>query len=542
MASKNNSVKDVLFGRSVREKILQGVKVLADAVGTTLGPKGRNVLIDRGIDHPLITKDGITVAKSVSLPDRESDLGVRILREAAAKTGEEAGDGTTTATVLAEAIYSGGLQQLASGAAPIPLRRGIDKVVPLIIEELKKMYIPINDDNQIRQVGTIAANGETEIGEIMLQAFTKVGKDGVILIEESSRIRTVAELELIEGLQFDRGWVSYYMCNDFPEAIYENVLILISEKKLISARDLIKPLTIAQQGNRPVLIIAEDFSTEVINTLVVNRLKNGLAVVAVKAPGFGDRKHDMLEDIAAVTKAKIICDTTGVSLGDKFQKDSFGEAKKIIVRKEETIIVDGLGDPAEIQKRAQVVRDEIAKGKEEGMPQFQLEFLEVRLAKLTGGIARVSAGGATEAEMHERKDRLEDALYATRAAIAEGILPGGGVALLRAARRVVLDETKFTGDELHGAKLLLKALESPIRRISKNAGVSDDLVVARVLEEDGDMFGYNAATEKFEDLLVSGVIDPLKVVRSTLENAVSAAGTLLTTECMVVERSSEEED
>ncbi len=535
MADKKDPVKEVLFGQPVREKILRSVKILADAVGTTLGPKGRNVLIDRGKDAPSITKDGITVAKSIALADRESELGVRVLREAAAKTGEQAGDGTTTATVLAEALYSGGLQQLASGAAPIQLRRGIDKVVPLIIEELKRMHIPVDDDNQIRQVGAIAANGEVEIGDILLQAFKKVGKDGVILIDESPCTAGIAELELIEGLQFDRGWVSPMFCNDYPETIYDNVLVLLSEKRIASARDLIKPLTAAQQGDRPVILIAEDFSTEVINTLVVNRLRTGLKVIAVKAPGFGDRRRDMLEDIAVVTKATIISDTLGTGLGDKFHKEWFGEAKKLIVRKEESIIIGGAGESAEIEKRAQLIRDEITKAKEEGLPDYQREFLEVRLAKLCGGIARVNAGGATETEMNERRDRLEDALYATRAAIAEGIVPGGGVALLRAARKVNLDELQLSGDELHGAKLLLKVLEAPIRKIAKNAGTPDDLVVHRVLESKENMFGYNAATDTFENLLESGVIDPLKVVRSALENAVSAAGTLLTTECMVVE-------
>lgn len=531
--------KKVLFDTDVRSKILTGVETLTKAVRTTLGPKGRNVLIDRGDDQPAITKDGITVAKSISLPDRESELGVRLLREASARTGEQAGDGTTTATVVAESIYKKGLQQLSSGAAPVALKRGIDKVVPLVVDKLNEMKLPADEDDQIRQVGTIAANGEDKVGDILLQAFKKVGRDGVILIEEG--IRESIELELIEGLQFDRGFVSPWFCNETSEALYEDVLVLISEKKINSGRDLVKILTEGQKANKPILIIADDYSQEALNTLVVNRLRSSFPIVAVKAPGFGDRKQDLMEDIAAVTGATIISDSLGTHLGDKFKTEYFGKVKKIIVKKEESILIGGAGDLDKVEERAQVVRDEIEELSGEPTLAHQKEFLEVRLAKLAGGIARVAVGGATEAEMLERKDRIEDALYATRAAIEEGILPGGGVALLRAAAAVDLDSLGLSGDELLGAKIVLEALESPVRQIAQNAGGSADLVVERVLEDGKFSFGYNAATGVFEDLLTAGVIDPVKVVRSALENAASAAGTLLTTECMVVELPQESE-
>lgn len=530
--------KDVIFEQQVRESLLEGVQILAKAVKTTLGPRGRNVLIDKGNDQPVITKDGITVAKSIVLKNRTQELGARLLRQAAAETGDNAGDGTTTATVLAEAIFSRGLQQVNSGAAPIALKRGLDKYTAKVVDFLKaKLSEPADDDVQIRQVGTIAANGEAQIGDLLLKALKKVGRDGTILLEEAQGFET--ELELIEGLQFDRGYLSAYFMTDpsTAEAVYEDVRVLVTSK-VNNPRDMIPVLKVAAADQKPLLIIAEELHADVLNLLIVNRLKGPMPVVAVKAPGFGDRQKDMLADLAAATGATLIDKAAGIELGEKFDAKYLGKADKVIVQREETVLLGGKGDPAEIEGRASIIRKEIEELKQ-AKQEIQREFLEVRLAKLVGGIARINVGGNTEAEMNERKDRVEDALYATRAAVEEGILPGGGVALFRAALQVGCVDLE--GEELLGAQLLKDALSSPMRQIVRNAGGSPDLVVEQLTKQlTGDQIGFNAATGEICNLVDAGVIDPTKVVRLALENAVSAAGTLLTTECMIVEAPEED--
>jgi chaperonin GroEL len=532
--------KNVFFSSEARDKILRGVKILSSAVKATLGPKGRNVMIDKGFENPAITKDGITVAKSIVLKDRAEELGVRLLREAAARTGDTAGDGTTTATVLAEDIYTRGLKHITAGVDPMALRRGIDRVVPLVVGFLKKNSVPVDNPEQIRQVGTIAANGEKQIGDLLVQALTKVGNDGVVVMEEAQGFDT--DIELIEGLQFDRGYLSpYFMTEVTGDAVYEDgVYILLSEKRIM-LRDLIPALQITHTQNKALLIIADELAADTLNMLVLNRAKNGMKIVAVKAPGFGDRKRDLLNDIAIATGATIVSDKTGVTF-EKFKQEHFGVANKVIVRREETIIVEGQGDPGKIEERAQFIRKEIEEAKQASST-IAIDFLETRLAKLTAGIARIKVGGATEAEMNERKDRVEDALHATRAAIQEGFLPGGGVPLYRAAKYILglLGDLGLTVDEMFGAKLLLDALESPIRQIALNAGVSPELI-AKEIENREFAVGYNAATGKIEDLVQAGVIDPTKVVRLELENAVSVASTMLTTECMVVEIQEEKND
>jgi chaperonin GroEL len=526
--------KNIVFSDEVREKISQGVKILATAVKTTLGPKGRNVILDRGHDAPVITKDGITVARSIVLPDRAQELGVRLLREATARTGDTAGDGTTTATVLAEALYIKGLRHIVSGVDPMTLKRGIDKTLPSVMSFIKSASIDVNSPEQICQVGAIAANGERQIGELLGQAFQKVGRDGIILLEEGRGFET--EIELIEGIQFDRGYLSPYFATDFGtgEAVYEDVLILLSDKRA-TARDLIPALTVATQLHKPLLIIIDELSGDALNTLLVNRLKQGLQIVAVKAPGFGDRKKDLLDDFAIATGATLVSERTNVTFTD-FKKEHFGHANKIVVKREETIILEGAGDSDKIEERAKYIRKEIEDAGIAGQSVAK-EFLEARLAKLVGGIARIKVGGATETEMNERKDRVEDAMYATRAAIQEGFLPGGGLVLLQAARTVTkqLGSLNLSTDEMLGAKVLLEALESPIRQIAINAGVAPDRIVDSLNQIADTKIGYNAATGVTEDLVAAGVIDPTKVVRLALENAVSIAGTMLTTECMVVQ-------
>ena len=540
MAMKN---KEVLFGDEARNHILQGVILLAKAVKITLGPKGRNVIIDRGLqDLPTITKDGITVAKSIQLENPMQALGVRVLREAAARTGATAGDGTTTATLLAEQIYIHGLRLVNTGADPVALKRGIDKTTQLVVDALKNMSIPVQSTEQIVQVGTIAANGDDQIGGLLSRGFEKVGRDGVIVIEEAPGLKT--DIELIEGIEFDRGWVNPVFCTNFDrgEAVYESqgdddyVYVLLAERRM-TARDILIPLQLAINAAKPLLIIAKDMADDAKNTLIVNRMKNAFPIVAVKAPGYGDRQCENLEDFAIATGGTVVSEKTGVNYKN-FESKHFGRIKKVIVHQESTTMIEGMGDPKTLEERAQFIRLQIEECAQHN-ELMQRDFLEARLAKLTSGIARIKVGGATESEMSEKKDRVEDALYATRAAVEEGVLPGGGTALLRVAHSV--DVSHLTGDELAGAKLLLQALESPIRQIAFNAGASTDMVVERVSEAQGYV-GYNAATGKIEDLVESGIIDPTKVVRLALENAVSAAGTLLTTECMVVEKLDEEKD
>lgn len=530
MSFKN---KDVVFGNDARSKILKGVRTLAGAVKTTLGPKGRNVVLDQGgIQSPTITKDGITVAKSIRLKDRTEELGVRLLREAAARTGDTAGDGTTTATVLAESIYEKGLQQLSSGADPMALKRGLDKVALEVIEHLKGSAVPVEDKEQIRQVATIAANGESLIGDLLVQGFEKVGQDGIIVIEEGSN--KPAEIELIEGIEFDQGYLSPMFVTDHrrSEAMYdEGVYVLISDRRIV-ARDLVKPLQASVANNTPLLIIARDLADDALNTLIVNRLRNGFPMVAVRAPGYGDRQWENMEDLAAVTGATIISERTGVTFS-AFEKEHFGQVRKVVVDRSSTILLEGAGSQEEIEKRAQFIKLQIEEAVRDNEPVTK-DFLEARLAKLVAGIARIKVGGATETEMKERKDRVEDALYATRAAIEEGILPGGGVALLKAALAVPLNVAE---DEMLGGKILLSALEAPVRQIAINAGRSADLIVENVKSTG---LGYNALTNNLCDLVMDGVIDPVKVVRLALENAVSAASTMLTTECIVFEEEDED--
>jgi chaperonin GroEL len=533
---------DILFGDEARNHILRGVQLLAKAVKITLGPKGRNVIIDRGPGIPTITKDGITVARSICVENPMEALGVRVLREAAARTSESCGDGTTTSTILAAEIYTRGLRLVSTGADPVALKRGIDKASALVIEALKKMSIPVDSTEQIIQVGAIAANGEAYIGRLLAKGFEKVGRDGVIVLEEARGCDT--EIELIEGIEFDRGWLNPVFCTDFNrgEAVYEAqgendyVYVLLAERRM-TARDVLAPLQLAINAGKPLLIIGKDIADDAKNTLIANRMKNAFQIVAVKAPGYGDRQSENLEDFAVATGGTMVSEKTGVNWKN-FTSEHFGKVKKVVVHQEQTTMIEGMGDPKALQERAQFIKlqiEECAKNNEH----IQKDFLEARLAKLTSGIARIKVGGATESEMNERKDRVEDALYATRAAVQEGVLPGGGTSLLRIAR--FLDISHLRDDELAGAKLFLKSLESPIRQITENAGASADNVVERVNAAEGNV-GYNAATNKIEDLVESGIIDPTKVVRLALENAVSAAGTLLTTECMVVEKPMEEKD
>ncbi len=519
--------KGVIFKDDARNKILKGVRILAKAVKTTLGPKGRNVVLDQGgVQSPIITKDGITVAKHIRLKDRVEELGVRLLREAAAKTGDTAGDGTTTATVLAEAIYERGLRLLSSGSDPMAVKRGINKMTDQVIGHLKASAIELEDKDQIRQVATVAANGEELIGDLLAQGFEKVGHDGIIVIEEGSD--KPAEIELIEGVEYDQGYISPIFVTDHRrlEAMYdEGIYVLISDRRIV-ARDLLKPLQIAVSRSKPLLIVAKEIAEDALNTLIVNRIKNALPIVAIRAPGYGDRQWENMEDLATITGASIVAERTSLTLAN-FEEAHFGEARKIVVGRSSTIVLEGVGSQAAVDARADFIRSQLDDAVSEGET-ITADFLRSRLAKLTAGIARIKVGGATEAEMNERKDRVEDALYATRAAIEEGILPGGGQALLNAGEASSLDGLE--DDELLGGKLLLGALESPIRQIAENAGVSPDLVVSQVK---GRPLGFDAATGELRDLVLAGIIDPVKVVRLALENAVSAASTMLTTECVV---------
>lgn len=531
---------DIVFGEEARKHIKAGVNALAGAVKVTLGPKGRNVVIDRGAHSvPTITKDGITVAKSITLEHPMESLGVRLVREAASRTGDTAGDGTTTATVLAEEIFTRGLQQLAANAAPVALKRGIDRAAELVINELQERSVETDSAEQVVQVGTIAANGDALVGELLSEGFQKVGRDGVIVLEEAQGLDT--EIELIEGLEFDQGWLSPAFCTEYGtgEAIYQAqdandfVYILLAERR-ITARDIITPLSVALQEGKPLLIIAKDMADDAKNTLILNRMQKGFPIIAVRAPGYGDRQVENLEDFAVATGGQVVSEKTGIAWNNKEWTPVFGKANKVIVRRDATIIIEGHGEAENVDARAKFIKLQIEEATNNN-ELIQVDFLKSRLAKLTSGIARIKVGGATEAEMNERKDRVEDALYATRAAVEEGVLPGGGTALLRAAAAVESRIGGLEGDELAGAKLLLASLAAPVRQIAKNAGASADSVVEHILADDETNVGFNAATGLHENLLESGVIDPTKVVRLALENAVSAASTMLTTECMVVE-------
>jgi len=519
------------FNSTAREKLKKGVDKLANAVKVTLGPKGRNVVLDKKFGSPTVTKDGVTVAKEIDLEDPFENMGAQMVKEVASKTSDVAGDGTTTATVLAQAIYREGLRNVTAGANPMALKRGIEKAVQVVVEELKKLSRPLPGKTEIAQVGTISANNDKAIGDLIADAMEKVGKDGVITVEEAKT--TATTLEIVEGMQFDRGFLSpYFITNpDNMEALLEEPLILIYDKKISGMKDLLPVLEKVAQLGKTLLIIAEEVEGEALATLVVNKLRGTLKVCAVKAPGFGDRRKAMLEDIAVLTSGKVIAEELGLKLENAVVSD-LGKAKRVTIDKDNTTIVEGGGKSADIKARVNSIRKQI----EETTSDYDKEKLQERLAKLAGGVAVINVGAATETEMKEKKARVEDALHATRAAVEEGIIPGGGVALLRAIP--ALDKMKLEGDEAIGVSILKKALEEPIRLIAENSGTEGSIVVNRVKEEKG-AFGFNADTGNFEDLMASGVIDPTKVARIALENAASIASLLITTECVVAEKPEE---
>jgi chaperonin GroEL len=518
--------KQIIYGEQSRQAILRGVNALADAVKVTLGPKGRNVVLDKKFGSPTITKDGVTVAKEIDLKDPLENMGAQMVREVASKTSDTAGDGTTTATVLAQAIYREGAKNVVAGANPMELKRGIEKAVSAIVDELTKMKRDVKG-NMIAQVGTISANGDAEIGTIIAQAMEKVGKDGVITVEEAKTLDTT--LDVVEGMQFDRGYLSPYFVTDPErmEVVLENPVILIHEKKISSMKDLLPVLEQVARMGRPLLIIAEDVEGEALATLVVNKLRGTLQAAAVKAPGFGDRRKAMLEDIATLTGGRAITEDLGIKL-ENIKMDDLGKAKKVTIDKDNTTIVEGAGNQRDIEGRVKQIRVQV----EETTSDYDREKLQERLAKLVGGVAVIKVGAATETEMKEKKARVEDAMHATKAAVEEGIVPGGGVALLRAAK--ALDGLKLEGDQRVGGEIIRRALEEPMRWIATNAGHEGSIVVAKVRESKQDE-GFNAATDEYEDLVKSGVIDPTKVVRNALQNAASIASLLLTTEALVSE-------
>jgi chaperonin GroEL len=527
--------KELVFGGDARAKLKRGVDQLAEAVKVTLGPKGRNVVLDKKFGNPTVTKDGVTVAKEVELPDPIENMGAQMVKEVATKTSDVAGDGTTTATVLAQAVFREGLKNVTAGVNPMALKRGIDKAVEVVVEELKKMSVPTKGKKEISQVGAISANNDHDVGDIIADAMEKVGKDGVITVEEAKGLQT--ELETVDGMQFDRGYLSPYFVTDPDkmEAVLEDALILIHDKKIGSMKDLLPVLEkVAQQG-KPMLIIAEDVEGEALATLVVNKLRGTLKVVGVKAPGFGDRRKEMLRDVAVLTGGKVISEEVGFKLENTVLSD-LGKAKRIVIDKDNTTIVSGAGKRAEIDGRIGEIRAAIDKSTSD----YDKEKLQERLAKLAGGVAIINVGAATETEMKEKKARVEDALHATRAAVEEGVVTGGGVALLRCQAAVA--KLKLVEDEQIGAEIVRRALEEPIRMIAQNAGAEGSIVVARVRESKEKNFGYNAQTDEFEDLVAAGVIDPTKVTRTALQNAASIAGLLLTTECVVVEKKEDKKE
>jgi chaperonin GroEL len=519
--------KQIIYGEQSRQAILRGVNALADAVKVTLGPKGRNVVLDRKFGSPTITKDGVTVAKEIDLKDPLENMGAQMVREVASKTSDTAGDGTTTATVLAQAIYREGAKNVVAGANPMELKRGIEKAVEAIVEEVKKMSRPVSG-NMVAQVGTISANSDATIGKIIAEAMDKVGKDGVITVEEAKTLET--SLDVVEGMQFDRGYLSAYFVTDAErmEAVLENPVILIHEKKISSMKDLLPVLEQVARLGRPLLIIAEDIEGEALATLVVNKLRGTLQVAAVKAPGFGDRRKAMLEDIAILTGGRAITEDLGIKL-ESIKLDDLGKAKKVTIDKDNTTIVEGAGTTQAIEGRVKQIRAQV----EDTTSDYDREKLQERLAKLVGGVAVIKVGAATETEMKEKKARVEDAMHATKAAVEEGIVPGGGVALVRAGKS--LEKLKLEGDQKVGAEIIKRAIEEPMRWIATNAGQEGSIVVSKVKEQKNTDDGFNAATETYEDLVKAGVIDPAKVVRSALQNASSIASLLLTTEALVSE-------
>jgi chaperonin GroEL len=522
------AAKDILYDTTARDRILTGVNALADAVKVTLGPKGRNVVIEKSFGAPTVTKDGVTVAKEIELENKFENMGAQMVREVASKTSDVAGDGTTTATVLAQAIYREGSKMVAAGHNPMEIKRGIEKAVEAIVAELKKISKPTKDPKEIAQVGTISANGDQDIGKILADAMEKVGKEGVITVEEAKGLETT--LDVVEGMQFDRGYLSPYFVTD-PERMevkLEDAYILIAEKKVASMKDLLPVLEAVARTQKPLLIIAEDVEGEALATLVVNKLRGTLNVAAVKAPGFGDRRKEILKDISVLTGGQVVSEDLGIKL-DSITLADLGQAKRITVDKDNTTIVDGAGKKDEIKGRIETIRRQI----EETTSDYDREKLQERLAKLVGGVAVVKVGAATEVEMKEKKARVEDALHATRAASEEGIVPGGGVALIRA--QPAIDKLDVTPEQRVGVNIIRRAIEEPLRQISANAGVEGSIVVDKVKNGKGS-FGYNARTDEYGDLLAQGVIDPTKVVRYALQNAASVAGLMLTTEALIAER------
>jgi chaperonin GroEL len=518
--------KQICYDATAREKIRDGVRKLARAVKVTLGPRGRNVIIEKSFGSPTVTKDGVTVSKEIDLEDSYENMGAQLVKQVAQRTNDQAGDGTTTATVLAEAIFEEGLKNVTAGANPVGLKRGIDKAVDSAVASLKKLSTSVKGHQEIAQIGTIASNGDAEVGQMIAKAMEKVGKDGVITVEEGKSLTT--EVEWVEGMQFDKGWLSPHFITSpqTMEAVYENPYILVYEKKISTVKDMIPLLEQVAQSGRPLVMIAEEIEGEALATLVVNKLRGAFQCVAVKAPGFGDRRKSMLEDIAALTGANAIMEATGATLEGVVLKD-LGTAKKVVVDKDNTTIIEGAGSKDAIKGRIAQIKAEIEVTKSD----YDKEKLQERLAKLSGGVAQINVGAATEAEMKEKKQRVEDALHATRAAVEEGIVPGGGVALLSTIDAI--EGLKLDGDERVGALIVRRAVEAPMRQIATNAGQDGAVVVQNVRSNKGKNWGYNAATESYEDLVKSGVIDPTKVVRTALQNAASVASLLLTTDALV---------
>ena len=522
------AAKDVQFGNEVRQKMVNGVNVLANAVRVTLGPKGRNVVLDRAFGGPHITKDGVSVAKEIELKDKFENMGAQMVKEVASKTNDVAGDGTTTATVLAQSIVAEGMKYVTAGMNPTDLKRGIDKAVAALVDELKNIAKPCDTSKEIAQVGSISANSDEQVGAIIAEAMEKVGKEGVITVEDGKSLEN--ELDVVEGMQFDRGYLSPYFINDAEKQIaaLDNPFVLLFDKKISNIRDLLPVLEQVAKASRPLLIIAEDVEGEALATLVVNNIRGILKTVAVKAPGFGDRRKAMLQDIAILTGGAVIAEEVGLSL-EKATLEDLGQAKRIEIGKENTTIIDGFGDAAQIEARVAEIRQQI----ETATSEYDKEKLQERVAKLAGGVAVIKVGAATEVEMKEKKDRVEDALHATRAAVEEGVVAGGGVALLRA--RAAL-ENLHTGnaDQDAGVQIVLRAVESPLRQIVANAGGEPSVVVNKVLEGEGN-YGYNAGSGEYGDMIEMGVLDPAKVTRSALQHAASIAGLMLTTDCMIAE-------
>ena len=528
------AAKDVLFGSDARERMLRGVDILANAVKVTLGPKGRNVVLEKSYGAPRTTKDGVSVAKEIQLADKFENMGAQMLREVASKTNDEAGDGTTTATVLAQSIVREGMKSVAAGMNPMDLKRGIDKAVALVVAEIKASATPIKGQAEIAQVGTISANGATEIGDMIARAMEKVGNEGVITVEEAKSLDT--ELDVVEGMQFDRGYLSPYFITNAEKmnVELEEPYILLHEKKLTSLQPMLPILETVVQSGRPLLIIAEDVEGEALATLVVNKLRGGLKIAAVKAPGFGDRRKSMLEDIAILTGGQVISEDLGIKL-ETVTLDMLGTAKRVGITKDDTTIVDGAGERAAIEARVTQIRRQV----EDTTSDYDREKLQERLAKLAGGVAVIKVGGATEMEVKEKKDRVDDALNATRAAVEEGIVPGGGVALLKASLKLA-GLKGDNPDQTQGIAIISRALQSPIRQIAENSGVEGSIVVGKVMENASLTFGFNAQTEEYGDMLEFGVIDPAKVVRTALQDAASVASLLITTEAAVADSPKEE--